>query len=152
MAPPVMIATRPSSRAIGFPARRQGEIALAFEYVYQIYTSIPTTLSAIARGSELGPRLHKDADPATTVRRLKSMREDSMTGNLMSVGLTTGYREAEDIIASGKAAIIALGRGAMHDPRWPLHAAERLGVDIRCASRMLASHSKLRPNRTAPPA
>ena len=40
----------------------------------------------------------------------------------MAVGLITGYREAEDIVASGKADMVALARGAMYDPRWPLHA------------------------------
>ncbi len=63
----------------------------------------------------------------------------------MSVGLITGYREAEDIIASGKADMIALARGAMYDPRWPIHAAIELGAEPPFAPRMMAAHPKMRP-------
>jgi 2,4-dienoyl-CoA reductase-like NADH-dependent reductase (Old Yellow Enzyme family) len=74
----------------------------------------------------------------------------------MTVGLITGYREAEDIVASGKADMVALARGAMYDPRWPLHAAEELGVDVPYAPRMMAAHPKMRPmifpSRTTPAA
>ena len=38
-------------------------------------------------------------------------------------------RQAEDIIAGGKADIVALARGMMFDPRWAWHAAEELGVE-----------------------
>ena len=46
----------------------------------------------------------------------------------MSVGLITGAKQAEDIVASGKADFICIGRGAMWDPRWAWHAAEELGA------------------------
>jgi 2,4-dienoyl-CoA reductase-like NADH-dependent reductase (Old Yellow Enzyme family) len=63
----------------------------------------------------------------------------------MSVGLITGAREAEDIIASGKADMIALARGAMYDPRWPIHAAMELGVEPPFAPRLMPAHPKMRP-------
>ena len=46
-----------------------------------------------------------------------------------TVGMITKAPQAEDIIASGKADMVALGRGMMYDPRWAWHAAEELGVD-----------------------
>ena len=46
-----------------------------------------------------------------------------------AVGMITKARQAEKIIASGKADIVALARGMMFDPRWAWHAAEELGVD-----------------------
>ena len=46
-----------------------------------------------------------------------------------SVGMITRARQAEEIIASGKADVVALARGMMFDPRWAWHAAEELGVD-----------------------
>jgi 2,4-dienoyl-CoA reductase-like NADH-dependent reductase (Old Yellow Enzyme family) len=46
----------------------------------------------------------------------------------MSVGLITDVRQAEDIVASGKADLIALGRGLLYDPRWPWRAAAELGA------------------------
>jgi NADPH2 dehydrogenase len=72
----------------------------------------------------------------------------------MSVGLITGARQAEDIIASGKADFVVLGRGVMYDPRWAWHAAEELGAETAYAPKMMACHPKMRPqvfpNRQTP--
>ena len=46
-----------------------------------------------------------------------------------TVGLIADARLAEEIVASGRADMIAIGRGAMWDPRWAWHAAEELGAD-----------------------
>ncbi len=54
-----------------------------------------------------------------------------------AVGMITKARQAEEIIAGGKADIVALARGMMFDPRWAWHAAEELGVDTEY-SRMYA--------------
>lgn len=48
----------------------------------------------------------------------------------MSVGLITEARQAEDILTSGKADLIALARGMLYDPRWGWHAAAALGDTI----------------------
>jgi 2,4-dienoyl-CoA reductase-like NADH-dependent reductase (Old Yellow Enzyme family) len=63
----------------------------------------------------------------------------------MSVGLITDARQAEEIVASGKADFVALARGAMYDPRWAWHAAEDLGVETAYAPKMMACHPKMRP-------
>jgi len=63
----------------------------------------------------------------------------------MSVGLITGAREAEEIIASGQADMVALARGAMYDPRWPVHAAMELGVEPPFVPRLMPAHPKMRP-------
>jgi len=63
----------------------------------------------------------------------------------MSVGLITDAHQAEDIIASGKADFVVLGRGVMYDPRWAWHAAEELGAETAYAPKMMACHPKLRP-------
>jgi len=54
-----------------------------------------------------------------------------------TVGMITKAHQAEDIIASGQADMVALARGMMFDPRWAWHAAEELGVDTEY-SRMYA--------------
>jgi NADPH2 dehydrogenase len=59
--------------------------------------------------------------------------------------LITGARQAEEIVASGKADLIVLGRGIMYDPRWAWHAAEELGAETAYAPKMMACHPKLRP-------
>jgi 2,4-dienoyl-CoA reductase-like NADH-dependent reductase (Old Yellow Enzyme family) len=48
----------------------------------------------------------------------------------MAVGLITEPKQAEDIVASGKADMIALARGMLYDPRWGWHAAVELGGQV----------------------
>lgn len=45
-------------------------------------------------------------------------------------GLVTDPQEAEDIIFSGKADFVYIGRELLRNPYWPLQAANELGVDI----------------------
>jgi len=45
----------------------------------------------------------------------------------MAVGLVVDPAQAEAIVAGGEADLVALGRTALDDPNWPLHAAEALG-------------------------
>lgn len=40
----------------------------------------------------------------------------------MAVGLILHPQQAEDVIASGQADLVAVGREALFDPNWPLHA------------------------------
>lgn len=47
----------------------------------------------------------------------------------MAVGVIIEPQQAEDILASGKAELVALGREIMHDPFWPLRAGLALGDD-----------------------
>ena len=63
----------------------------------------------------------------------------------MLIGLVTGAREAEDLISSGKTDMVALARGAMYDPRWPIHAAMELGVEPPFPPRLMPAHPKMRP-------
>ena len=48
----------------------------------------------------------------------------------MAVGLITEARQAEDIVASGKADMVTLARGMLYDPRWGWHAAAELGGQV----------------------
>ncbi len=49
----------------------------------------------------------------------------------IAVGLITEAKQAEEIVASGQADMIALARGILYDPRWPWHAAAELGAEVR---------------------
>ena len=49
----------------------------------------------------------------------------------IAVGLITEAIQAEEIIASGKADLVALARGMLYNPRWPWHAAAELGGQIK---------------------
>lgn len=48
----------------------------------------------------------------------------------IAVGLITEPEQAEAIIASGQADMVALARGMLYDPRWPWHAAAQLGSQV----------------------
>ncbi len=48
----------------------------------------------------------------------------------IAVGLITETQQAEDIVATGKADLVALARGLLYDPRWPWHAAAELGASV----------------------
>ena len=44
----------------------------------------------------------------------------------MAVGIILTGKQAEEILQSGKADLIAIGRQALYDPYWPLHARQEL--------------------------
>ena len=49
---------------------------------------------------------------------------------VMTVGLITEARQAEEILSSGKADMIAIARAMIADPRWPWRAAAELGGTV----------------------
>lgn len=48
----------------------------------------------------------------------------------IGVGLITDPMQAESVIVSGQADMVALGRAMLYNPRWPWHAAARLGASV----------------------
>lgn len=55
----------------------------------------------------------------------------SQTGlTTMAVGMITEPRQAEAIVSSGQADMVALARGMLYDPRWAWHAAAELGAQV----------------------
>jgi 2,4-dienoyl-CoA reductase-like NADH-dependent reductase (Old Yellow Enzyme family) len=48
----------------------------------------------------------------------------------MAVGLITEPAQAEQIVASGQADMVALGRAVLWNPRWVWHAAAQLGGEV----------------------
>ena len=49
----------------------------------------------------------------------------------IAVGMITDAEQAESIIANGDADAVALARAMLYDPRWPWHAAAKLGASVR---------------------
>jgi 2,4-dienoyl-CoA reductase-like NADH-dependent reductase (Old Yellow Enzyme family) len=47
----------------------------------------------------------------------------------MAVGLILTPEQAEEALQAGRADLVAIGREALYDPNWPLHAARALGAD-----------------------
>ena len=63
----------------------------------------------------------------------------------MAVGMITEPRQAEAIVAAGRADLVALARGMMFDPRWAWHAAVALGADTPYAEQYARCHPSGRP-------
>lgn len=49
----------------------------------------------------------------------------------IAVGLITEAEQAEAIVATGQADMVALARAMLYDPRWPWHAAAALGAQVQ---------------------
>ncbi len=62
-----------------------------------------------------------------------------------SVGLIDKPQQAEEIIASGQADVVAIARGALYDPRWAWHAAQELGAETAYPPKYRAAHPSIRP-------
>ena len=60
-----------------------------------------------------------------------------------AVGLIVRPEQAEEIVASGQADMVALARGFLDDPRWVWHAAERFGVPAE----MPPPYARTRPDQ-----
>ena len=55
-----------------------------------------------------------------------------------AVGMIADPGQAEEILASGKADMVAMARAFLDNPRWVWHAAERFGVDARLSAAIRA--------------
>ena len=58
---------------------------------------------------------------------------------VIAVGLITAFEQAEAIVGTGDADMIALARTVLYNPRWPWHAAAELGGHIRAPKQYLRS-------------
>lgn len=58
---------------------------------------------------------------------------------VIAVGLITDFVQAEAILATGDADLIALARAVLYDPRWPWHAAAHFGASVKAPDQYLRS-------------
>nr|WP_298798953.1 NADH:flavin oxidoreductase/NADH oxidase [uncultured Acetobacter sp.] len=56
---------------------------------------------------------------------------------VVAVGLITGFEQAEAIVATGDADMIAIARTILYNPRWPWHAAAHLGGHVKAPNQYL---------------
>ena len=66
--------------------------------------------------------------PGFQVEYAARVRTDAKLAS-MAVGLITHPQQAEDILREGRADLIAIGREALVNPMWGVHAAQSLGYD-----------------------
>jgi 2,4-dienoyl-CoA reductase-like NADH-dependent reductase (Old Yellow Enzyme family) len=77
----------------------------------------------------VSPRQRIPAAPGYQVALAERVRQATGLPTI-AVGLITEPEQAEAIVASGQADLVALARGMLFDPRWPWHAAARLGAQV----------------------
>ena len=63
----------------------------------------------------------------------------------MAIGQITEPKQAEEILASGKADMIGMVRRLTYNPRWPWHAAVELGVHVDYPKRYRSCHPAVGP-------
>jgi 2,4-dienoyl-CoA reductase-like NADH-dependent reductase (Old Yellow Enzyme family) len=84
----------------------------------------------------LDPRQAVDAGPGYQVPFAEGIK-DHVDMPVIAVGLITEPEQAEAILDEGKADAVALARGMLYDPRWPWHAAAKLGAKVHAPPQYL---------------
>ena len=79
--------------------------------------------SATAAAKPLNPRI-----PGFQLKFSETIKREAET-RTMAVGLILDGPQAEQALRQGQADLIAIGREALYNPRWALHAAQELNVD-----------------------
>ncbi|SMG12069.1 NADH:flavin oxidoreductase/NADH oxidase [Paraburkholderia susongensis] len=59
------------------------------------------------------------------------MVKQATTLPVIAVGMITEFEQAESILSTGDADLVALARAVLFDPRWPWHAAAHFGTQVK---------------------
>jgi 2,4-dienoyl-CoA reductase-like NADH-dependent reductase (Old Yellow Enzyme family) len=89
----------------------------------------------------LHPAQRIPAGPSYQVPLARAVKA-AVTMPVVAVGLITHFEQAEAIVATGDADMIALARAILYDPRWPWHAAAELGAHVRAPNQYLRSQPR----------
>jgi 2,4-dienoyl-CoA reductase-like NADH-dependent reductase (Old Yellow Enzyme family) len=89
----------------------------------------------------LSPLQQIPAEPGYQVPFAERIRRETGLATI-AVGLITEPEQAEAIISSGQADMVALARGMLYDPRWPWHAAAKLGAQVEAPPQYLRSQPR----------
>jgi len=88
------------------------------------------------------PLQNIDAGPGYQVGFAAEVKRETDIAT-MAVGQITQARQAESIIRSGQADMVALARGMLYDPHWTWHAAEELRANANFAPQYARCHPSL---------
>jgi 2,4-dienoyl-CoA reductase-like NADH-dependent reductase (Old Yellow Enzyme family) len=61
---------------------------------------------------------------------------------VVAVGLITEYEQAEAIVGTGDADLVAMARAILYDPRWPWHAAAHFHASVKAPKQYLRSEPR----------
>jgi 2,4-dienoyl-CoA reductase-like NADH-dependent reductase (Old Yellow Enzyme family) len=103
------------------------DIAQCIEFARELKTRGVDWIDASSGG--VSPLQKIPLSPGYQVPFAQAIKE--ATGvTTMAVGLITQPKQAEEIVLSDKADMVALARGMLYDPRWGWHAAAELGGHV----------------------
>jgi 2,4-dienoyl-CoA reductase-like NADH-dependent reductase (Old Yellow Enzyme family) len=89
----------------------------------------------------LDPRQQIPVGPNYQVPLARAVKQ-AVSIPVVAVGLITDFEQAEAIVATGDADLVALARGILYDPRWPWHAAAHLGATVVAPDQYLRSQPR----------
>jgi 2,4-dienoyl-CoA reductase-like NADH-dependent reductase (Old Yellow Enzyme family) len=89
----------------------------------------------------LDPRQQIPIGPSYQVPLARAVK-GAVNMPVVAVGLITDFEQAEAIVGTGDADLVALARGILYDPRWPWHAAAALGGKVRAPAQYLRSQPR----------
>lgn len=92
----------------------------------------------------LDPRQQIPIGPNYQVPLARAVKQ-ATTMPVVAVGLITEFDQAEAILGTGEADLIALARTVLYDPRWPWHAAAHLGASVKASPQYLAAQPRRHP-------
>jgi 2,4-dienoyl-CoA reductase-like NADH-dependent reductase (Old Yellow Enzyme family) len=89
----------------------------------------------------LDPRQQIPVGPGYQVPLARAVKQATSLP-VVAVGLITEPEQAEAIVGSGDADLVALARTILYDPRWPWHAAAALGAQVTAPNQYLRSQPR----------
>lgn len=82
------------------------------------------------------PRQQIPIGPSYQVPLARAVKQ-AVNVPVIAVGMIRDYEQAEAIVGTGDADLVALARAILYDPRWPWHAAAHLGASVKAADQYL---------------
>lgn len=89
----------------------------------------------------IDPRQQIPIGPSYQVPLARKVKE-AVSMPVIAVGLITDFDQAEAIVGTGDADLVALARAMLYDPRWPWHAAAHLGASVKAPNQYLRSQPR----------
>jgi 2,4-dienoyl-CoA reductase-like NADH-dependent reductase (Old Yellow Enzyme family) len=89
----------------------------------------------------LTPRQRVPVGPSYQVPLARAVKH-ATSMPVVAVGLITEFEQAEAIVSTGDADVVALARAILFNPRWPWHAAAHFGARVRAPNQYLRSQPR----------
>ncbi len=98
--------------------------------------------------ANITPESRWPSDPGFNVPVAERVRREAGIP-VRAVGMIANAKQAEAIVAEGKADMVAMARAFLDDPHWGWHAAQTLGAEVARPVQYARSAPKLWPGATS---